>query len=119
MEDIPEMTKYLLNSNNNLIRVSGHFERNLIMTQDYTILQFTIRSMIKFHRTVKYILLNFSDEKLNKLVYLNKDTGVIFESGHKYQYNEIIYIESSNTSEISLNTISIIVELSKYIKDYL
>ena len=74
--DIPEIISFNLGFNNNLIKITGYFDKSIITVHDYAIIHFNLIPLLEFQRSVLYVLLNFSDESLNKIIYLNKDTRV-------------------------------------------
>ena len=111
--DIPEIISFNLGFNNNLIKITGYFDKSIITVHDYAIIHFNLIPLLEFQRSVLYVLLNFSDESLNKIIYLNKDTPVMFSPDKEYKYSGLIYLNSDKNSEVILKSISVMMNLSK------
>ena len=76
--DIPEIINFNLGFNNNLIKITGYFDKSAITVHDYAIIHFNLIPLLEFQSSALSALLNFSDESLNKIIYLIKDTQVMF-----------------------------------------
>jgi len=65
----PENIKFLLPENNNILHIEAYFDKNPVGTNDCTILHFILIPFISIPKDLHHILLNFSDESLNKVNY--------------------------------------------------
>jgi len=68
---MPETLKYTLKSDNKLMQITGYFEKNPVLVHDFTILHIELHPIIKFSKGIRYIMLNFTDESLNKVFFVN------------------------------------------------
>jgi len=113
IERLENKMQYKLKAINNLIKVSGYFDRNLIISQDFVILHLNIRPLINFNRSVKSISLNFSDKSLNRTIQINESSEVIFNPSEEYKYSTLIYITSDVNSPVYLTSVSIPIDLPR------
>lgn len=117
LKDIPEETiKYVLESDNNLIQAKAGFDKEIVCAYDYATLRFELLPAVRFCRGVHYVLLNFSDESLNKIIYLNKDGPITLSPEEKYSFNVLLYILPQAGSQVALKSISVIINLNKYFR---
>lgn len=66
-KNVPENIKYQLGPENNLLQLSAYFDKNPVGTYDYTTLHFALQPRVQFSRGIQEVMLNFSDESLNKV----------------------------------------------------
>ena len=104
-----------MKANNNLVLVKASFDKQIVSTYDYTTLHFRILPLINFSHGVHYVLLNFSDETLNKIIYLNKDGSINLVKDEEYAHDILLYIQPQAGSVVSLKSVSIVINLNKYI----
>ncbi len=71
----PETIKYFLGFDNNILQLSAHFDKNPVGTYDYTVCHFTLQPLISFALPVTHIMLNFSEETLNKVHITQKNNN--------------------------------------------
>ncbi len=62
-----EQLKYVLRCENNLVMMWAYFDKNPVGTHDYTTLHYGLMPLVPFRRAVQNLMLNFSDESLNKV----------------------------------------------------
>ena len=63
-----ETIKYELKAENNMLQISAYFDKNPVGTYDYTMLHLTLHQIVSISRIMQHVILNFSDESLNKVL---------------------------------------------------
>lgn len=124
--NIPNKIQYRLKEEkNNLLRIFGYYDKNPVGTHDFTTLHLTVVPMVAFPIPVQYLLLNFSDESLSKLVYLTKDQKApatadqapILNPNESRSFEVVIYIKPGSYSFITLRSISVVMKLKNDMSD--